>query len=259
LQDSATASHLGLAFVYGSGERNTAVYTVQLEGEARLTSFLRLQARLPYVAAAGDLGNHSGPGDLLVSAGATVYRANRLQLALTTGLRLPTGTTDAASDDGQPLPMPYQTGLGTTDLVDEELVHVVDPPRLIAALRPDLANRIPAGLEASLAIRTPSGCWVLRIGDGQIAFPPLERAPKDVVEMPHWMLTQLLTGYRGADELDVAMREDHAALLDRLFPKTWPASLSDPDHWTTAPQPRPYSARAAAAARETRLPWARPY
>jgi len=148
-------------------------------------------------------------------------------------------------------------GAATDPRVDEEMIHLVDPPRLVAALRPALEPAIGKDETATIPFLTNSGCWALRIADGAIAFPPLDRRPEGVIQLPHWKLTQLLTGYRGVDELDVGLNAAQAELLTRLFPKTWPQSLSDPDHWEPVVPPRPYCDAAAAIVGDVRLPWAR--
>ncbi|MFM7775330.1 MAG: hypothetical protein ACKO9V_10930, partial [Candidatus Kapaibacterium sp.] len=65
----------------------------------------------------GSLGTNGGPGDASVNYSHGIYARDGLEMGLTAGVRVPTGTTDARRSDGRAFPMPYQTGLGTTDVV----------------------------------------------------------------------------------------------------------------------------------------------
>jgi hypothetical protein len=68
-------------------------------------------------------------------------------------------------------------------------------------------------------------------------------------------LTQLLAGYRGVKELDADLSPAQRRTLGVILPKTWPYSLSDPDHWSDVAPPRPYAAEAARVVEQTSLPW----
>ncbi|MGH7161871.1 MAG: hypothetical protein ACREID_00190, partial [Planctomycetota bacterium] len=108
---------------------------------------------------------------------------------------------------------------------------------------------------AATAIATERGAWELRIAAGRVHFTSIPEKPPRAVEMPDWTLTQLLAGYRGADELGVDLTDEDRALLTLLFPKTWPYSLPDPDHWEERKSRQELSPKAAAAVAATRLPW----
>jgi len=148
-------------------------------------------------------------------------------------------------------------GAGTNPFLDEEMIHLVDPARFVASLQPFFAERLAGSPHrtASLPIATGSGCWVLRLHGGKVAFAPAATKPEGTLELPHWKLTQMLAGYRGADELDVELAPEQEDLLHLLFPKTWPWSVPDPDHFDAVQPPRPYSEAAAAVVAQTRLPW----
>jgi hypothetical protein len=112
-----------LMFSYAVGEQGVAIVQVQPEISVGITERLSFQLKVPYVSASGNLGDNSGMGDIiLTSSYAFVKEADR-HLSGVLGIRLPTGSTDAewegASTQLQTrnLPMPYQLGLGTTDLL----------------------------------------------------------------------------------------------------------------------------------------------
>ena len=97
--------------------------------------------------------------------------------------------------------------------------------------------------------------WI-RVAPGKIAMTAMEGDPSDCARIPDWAFTQLLAGYRGVDELPAEILPEHAEVLATLFPKTWPYSMSDPDHWRSAQPSRRYGDAGAEVARRVRLPWA---
>ena len=149
-------------------------------------------------------------------------------------------------------------GAATDPFLDEEMLFMVDPPRLAAALRPWFERRLAGegrSIEASVPIVTEGGAWLLRVAEGTVALTPLDRVPAKALEIPRWKLTQLMAGYRAVRELDAALDAEEEEILNLLFPKTWPYSLPDPDHFDDVPPRRPWTDPATAAVRETRLPW----
>ncbi len=114
--DSSFHHSAKISLAFGIGERGTQHIHIIPEIEL---GFLRknvLQIKIPYVIVNGDLGSTGGVGDLSVSLSRQMFSGNNSALSITAGAKLPTGKTDLAINS-IPLPMPYQTGLGTTDLV----------------------------------------------------------------------------------------------------------------------------------------------
>jgi hypothetical protein len=149
-------------------------------------------------------------------------------------------------------------GAATDPRVDEEMIHVIDHPRLVESLAPwfekQLDRRKATELAAAIPIDTGPDRWVLRVDNGVVT---LTRRADDEpgVPIPHWALTQLFVGYRSAEEIDPAPPEEVRRILDLLFPKTWPYSSPDPDHWESVEPPAPYSKQALDRVLEARLPW----
>lgn len=113
-----------LTFSYGIGEQGTTIVQVVPELNLGLTERLSLQLKVPYVNASGDLGENSGVGDLLTTVSYAFIKERERNFTGIVGIRFPTGKTAADpiqqttfGSDFKPLPMPYQTGLGTTDLL----------------------------------------------------------------------------------------------------------------------------------------------
>ncbi len=114
---SKEKSSFGASFTLGAGEHGTAIYVPQLEAKFAIGHRGSLEAKLPYNIAQGNLGSHSGIGDIIATYSNTLIKnSGPLGLTATAGARIGTGKANA-TDKGAPLPMPYQSNLGTTDLI----------------------------------------------------------------------------------------------------------------------------------------------
>lgn len=128
MQDSAVGGpkrhYVRLQYSYAIGEQGVAIMQVVPELSIGLTDRLAIQAKLPYVMADGDLGQNSGIGDLVATASYRFIKQDDRDLTGVLGMRIPTGRFVPESFEkatygptAHPLPMPYQVGLGTTDLL----------------------------------------------------------------------------------------------------------------------------------------------
>jgi hypothetical protein len=117
-------------YSYALGEQGTTIMQVMPEVSIGIGPKFAIQAKVPYVATNGELGDNSGIGDAIVTSSYAFIKEQERTLTGVIGLRLPTGSTiarapvraDVGSQTGTvlaiaDLPMPYQTGLGTTDLL----------------------------------------------------------------------------------------------------------------------------------------------
>jgi len=75
------------------------------------------QVKLPYNTVHGRLANTSGIGDLCLTISRSLVKSEKSQLNLTIGGKVPSNTANKLSEDNRPLPMYYQTSLGTYDVV----------------------------------------------------------------------------------------------------------------------------------------------
>lgn len=123
-QGEAKRHYARLQFSYAIGERGVVIMQVVPELSIGITDRLAIQAKLPYVMADGDLGRNSGVGDLVATASYRIIKQDPVDLTAIAGMRLPTGRFSPESFEkatygpaSHPLPMPYQVGLGTTDLL----------------------------------------------------------------------------------------------------------------------------------------------
>jgi len=80
---------------------------------SRKTSF---QLKLPFQAVSGRLGKTSGIGDLSLCITRNIYKTERFDINLSLGGKIPTNDSDK-DNNGAPLPMYYQTSLGTYDAI----------------------------------------------------------------------------------------------------------------------------------------------
>ncbi|MBK9759285.1 MAG: hypothetical protein IPO90_04750 [Flavobacteriales bacterium] len=112
-----------LGFSYAVGEQSTTIMQLNPEISIGIGPKLSVAFKIPYVFTSGKLGNNSGLGDAIITTSFAFIKEEDRNLTGVLGVRLPTGTTDAEWDgvstqlQARSLPMPYQTGLGTTDLL----------------------------------------------------------------------------------------------------------------------------------------------
>jgi len=113
-----------LQYSFAIGEQGVVVMQVQPEIGIGFTERFGLQLKVPYVMASGNLGENSGIGDFIFTSSYALINKRERNLTAIVGLRLPTGKTSPQpleqttfGPDFKPLPMPYQPGLGTLDLL----------------------------------------------------------------------------------------------------------------------------------------------
>lgn len=75
------------------------------------------QLKLPYTFVSGPLANTNGLADISYSYTEALLTNRNYQLLGTIGGKIPTNNSDKLSADERPLPMYYQTSLGTYDIV----------------------------------------------------------------------------------------------------------------------------------------------
>lgn len=75
-----------------------------------------MQLKVPYLSVSGNLGSTSGLGDPALTASYAFIKKDEERLDGLVGVKVPSGDANTRSA-GLSLPMPYQTSLGTTDLL----------------------------------------------------------------------------------------------------------------------------------------------
>lgn len=109
---SAEVSHY-----VGLTKFGNTIRAYQLNVNVGLTKKLTAQVKLPYMQTTGVLGSTSGIGDLSLSLTRNIYASEKFQINFSLGMKTFLNTQDLTSADGLPLPMYYQTSLGTTDFI----------------------------------------------------------------------------------------------------------------------------------------------
>ncbi|HEX6847721.1 MAG TPA: hypothetical protein VF144_12125 [Chitinophagaceae bacterium] len=105
-----------IGFAYGIGERSTNNYTGYAEYTYAISNRTSLTGKLGYSLINGELANTNGLTDLFLSVNHAFDTKGKWQKSFVVGLKLPFDDADIVGN-GIHLPMPYQTSLGTTDLV----------------------------------------------------------------------------------------------------------------------------------------------
>ena len=92
------------------------IYVFTADLNFSLNSRNSFQVKVPYQAVKGELANTGGIGDLSLSYSRTLFSNESFDINGTIGTKIATNNANLTKD-GKPLPMYYQTSLGTYDLV----------------------------------------------------------------------------------------------------------------------------------------------
>lgn len=102
---------------YGSGTQATSIHTTQLESNVNvIQNKLYAQLKIPYTFINGKLGSVNGLSDITLSLSYVALNRKNSNLSLSGGVKLPTNDANTYKDS-LPLPMVYQTSLGSTDII----------------------------------------------------------------------------------------------------------------------------------------------
>ena len=105
-----------VGFAFGKGERSISYYTPYVQYTRSITERTSVTGKLVLSAISGELARTTGPGDLFLSVNHAIDVKRKWQKSFVAGLKIPFDKADIVKD-GIHLPMPYQTSLGTTDLI----------------------------------------------------------------------------------------------------------------------------------------------
>lgn len=100
----------------GQGDEAVLVWTPGLQYDYFSKNNLNLQARVTANYAHGNLGTAFGMGDVYLSASKSRSLKGEWNLTSTLGVKIPLSQSNI-SESGMPLPMQYQSSLGTFDLI----------------------------------------------------------------------------------------------------------------------------------------------
>ncbi len=103
-----------LSSAYGKGDEGVNIITTQLEGNVRIGKKTFAQIKLPYSFINGQVANTQGLNDITLSVTYIAFIREKSNWTATGGVKLPTNNSNILKD-GAPLPMVYQTSLGSID------------------------------------------------------------------------------------------------------------------------------------------------
>ena len=100
----------------GVGDENVVVFTPGLQYDNQLNRNWAVQAKITANTANGNLGHVSGLGDIYLAGIFSFKTSSKWNTSLTLGTKLPLNQGNLKIND-KPLPMQYQSSLGTVDLI----------------------------------------------------------------------------------------------------------------------------------------------
>jgi hypothetical protein len=111
-----TLRSMELSFYRGTTTLTPVVHVVTADMNFGLNSRTSFQVKLPYQFITGRLANTSGMGDISLCFTKNLKTTEKYDVNLSLGTKIPTNGSDK-SIEGRPLPMYYQTSLGTYDAI----------------------------------------------------------------------------------------------------------------------------------------------
>lgn len=111
-----TQTNAKYSTIFGLGEQNVFHVTTQFEINIPTFKNHLVQIKMPYNFTFGNLGNISGLGDLSLSVNQRVYSTDVASINFVAGIKIPANEANIRKG-GFPLPMAYQTSLGTYDMI----------------------------------------------------------------------------------------------------------------------------------------------
>jgi hypothetical protein len=105
-----------VSFYRGTTTLTPVIYVATADLNFSLNAKTSFQVKLPYQAVRGRLANTSGMGDISLCVTRTLLSKEHYDISLSLGTKIPTNKSDK-DVNGLPLPMYYQTSLGTYDAI----------------------------------------------------------------------------------------------------------------------------------------------
>src|SRR5688572_5693454 len=105
-----------VSFYRGTTTMTPVIYVATADMNFGLSQKTFLQLKLPYQFVTGRLANTSGMGDISLCLTRNIYNSEKTDINFSLGTKIPTNDSDK-DIDGRPLPMYYQTSLGTYDAI----------------------------------------------------------------------------------------------------------------------------------------------
>lgn len=107
---------MDVSFYRGSTSLTPVIYVATVDASFSVGKKNSFQVKLPFQAVTGRLANTSSIGDISLCFTRNMYTSEKFDVSVSLGSKIPTNKSDKA-EDGRPLPMYYQTSLGTYDAI----------------------------------------------------------------------------------------------------------------------------------------------
>lgn len=105
-----------ISFYRGTTPLTPIIYVATADLNFSINSKTSFQVKLPYQAVSGQLGNTSGLGDISLCVTRNIFTSEKFDVNFSVGGKIATNQSDK-DEGGFPLPMYYQTSLGTYDFI----------------------------------------------------------------------------------------------------------------------------------------------
>jgi hypothetical protein len=105
-----------ISFYRGTTNLSPTIFVATADMNFSLTEKTSFQVKLPFQMVDGSMAKTSGPGDISLCFTRTLTRNNQFDINFSAGAKIPTNGSDKTEQD-MPLPMYYQTSLGTYDFI----------------------------------------------------------------------------------------------------------------------------------------------
>jgi len=102
---------------YGAGEQNTGTFNPYLEYAVKANDHLSAQLKITSVYATGFLGSTFNIGDIFGFVNYTINPKSLNRLSFLSGIKIPLSYSNDKNKEGKPLPLDYQSSIGTYDLI----------------------------------------------------------------------------------------------------------------------------------------------
>jgi len=191
-KDSTLRSSISLGSAFGQGDDAVFVMTPYLQYDVHINRQWSVQSKVTANYANGNLGSASNVGDVFLTGTYTSRLGKRWAMQYTAGAKLPLNASNLSSK-GRPLPMQYQSSLGTVDAIAGVTVSD-DRWQFSAAVQLPLSGENKNGFlpvywnDKEEAMNYPATNAFLRKAD------VLLRASRNVVQSKTWNVSLGLLG-----------------------------------------------------------------
>jgi len=108
---------MDMSFYRGTTTLTPVIYVATADLNFSLNRKTTFQIKLPFQYVEGKLARTSSLGDISLCLTRTIFSSDRFDVNLSIGTKVPTNHSDKMDNEGNSLPMYYQTSLGTYDVI----------------------------------------------------------------------------------------------------------------------------------------------